>query len=77
VILTNNTVNNAENAIEVRNASGITLTSNTLLLSRKNSVSVSQDISGATDTVTMNGNTLLQRNVDYPYIEMRDETPGP
>ena len=76
MILTNNTVNNAENAIEVRNASGITLTSNTLLLSRKNSVSVSQDISGATDTVTMNGNTLLQRNVDYPYIEMRDETPG-
>ncbi len=24
----------------------------------------------------MNSNTLFQRNIDYPYIEMRDETPG-
>lgn len=76
VVISGNTVNNAEDAIHLVDAANITLSNNTLLFPRKNSLMIVQNTPASVYGNTMNGNTLLQRNIDYPYIEMRDEVPG-
>jgi parallel beta-helix repeat protein len=76
VLVSGNTVNNAGDSIRLVDVANITLSNNTLLFPRKNSIAIVQNTPAAVYGNTMDGNTLLQRNVDYPYIEMRDETPG-
>ncbi len=72
----NNTIQNAEDDIALIDASSITITNNTFLLARRSSLSVIQKTPGSVTGLSLNGNTLYQRNIDYPYIEMRDEVPG-
>lgn len=71
-----NTINDAEDAISLVDAANISTSNNTLLFARKNSLAVVQNNAGIVTGNTLAGNTFLQRNVDYPYIEMRDEVPG-
>lgn len=76
LMLSNNTVRNAGNTISIIDATGVTISNNTLLFARKNSLSVVQNTPGSVTGIVFNGNTLLQRNINSPYIEMRDEVPG-
>lgn len=71
-----NTINDAEDAISLVDAANISTSNNTLLFARKNSLAIVQNNAGIMTGNTLAGNTFLQRNVDYPYIEMRDEVPG-
>ena len=67
---------NAEKAIKIANAHNLNISNNTLLTSRSETMSVVQTNSGSTYANTFAGNTFLQKNPDYPYIEMRDEVGG-
>ena len=64
------------NGIHLIDSSNTAINSNTILNAQRSSVLVIQNTPGTVANVTMNSNTLFQRNVEYPYIEMRDETPG-
>lgn len=74
--ISSNSVVNAENALRVIDAHNLSITSNTLLTSRARSVLVTQENAGRTYTNTFTANTILQKNPDYPYIEMKDEVAG-
>ncbi len=76
VAVTNNTVNNAENGIDLIDTANATISNNMFLYSRAKSVSVVQNTALASTGNTLSNNSILQRNPDYPYIEMRDETIG-
>ena len=75
-IFTSNSILNAEVALWVRDSSNLIFTGNTLLNSRARSVFVTQKNLGLTHTNSFMTNTILQKNPDYPYIEMNDEVAG-
>jgi parallel beta-helix repeat protein len=76
VTASRNSVQNATYGLRIVNGSYNALTQNTLLFSRVNSLSVEKNGTGTTEFNTFNNNTILQKNPDYPYVEIRDETPG-
>lgn len=76
VTATRNSVQNATYGLRIVNGSYNALTENTLLFSRVNTLSVEKNGTGTTELNTFNNNTILQKNPDYPYVEIRDETPG-
>ena len=75
-IINLNNVVNAENALRIIDANTLTITNNNFLTSRAKSILVTQENTWLTHTNTFNTNTILQKNPDYPYIEMRDEVDG-
>ena len=74
--MSSNTVNNAENALKIQDTSGTTINGNTLIFSRAQSLLITQESSSAVRNNTLSSNTLLQKNIDYPYIEIRDNIAG-
>lgn len=74
--ISSNSLVNAENALRIIDSNNLSIAMNTFLASRARSVFVTQENAGLTHTNSLTGNTILQKNPDYPYIEMRDETPG-
>lgn len=76
VAISANTINNAENGIDLIDAANTNISNNMVLYSRAKSVSVVQNTALAGTGNTISSNSILQRNPDYPYIEMRDETIG-
>lgn len=67
-----NTINNAEEAVHMVDVKNTTLANNTFLLSRARGINIIQSSTGAVSGNAFNANSLLQKNPDYPYIEMND-----
>ena len=71
-----NTVNNAEEALHIEDAKNLNIMGNIFALSRARGVHVIQNSSGAVSSNTFQENSILEKNPDYPYIEMRDNVAG-
>ncbi len=74
--IANNTVNNAEESLHLEDTNSFNIHNNTLVMPRARVVQVIQNTPGTVGTNTFQSNTILGKNPDYPYIEMRDETVG-
>lgn len=72
VNISDNTIQNAEEAIHLVDAKNIHMTGNQLIFSRARGVSVVQDTVSAVSGNTFDTNTIVQKNPDYPTIEMQD-----